>query len=592
MAEGRQGHAYLFSGPRGTGKTSTARVLAKALNCENLDNGEPCTECKSCRDIEAGRSFDLHELDAASNNKVENMRDLIEKVSLGSPGRTKVYILDEVHMLSTGAENALLKTLEEPPDHVVFVLATTEPHKVVPTIRSRTQHFEFHLLPGEELAEHVRWVAEDAGLNVDDDAIEYALRQGGGSARDTLSALDLVVAAGGVPDTSNAGLELVTAIGKADAGAAMAAVQHALETGREARTIGEEALDVLRDAFLTSMGAPPEQLNERARAEAAELAQLLSPAAITRSLEQLGEALVEMRQAPDPRVPLEVAVLRLARGSGDDLSALLQRIERLESQLAQFASQPPAARADSPVSAPAVQDEPATRTPPPAQVDARAPAPPTPTTPLVNPTPPPPPITPRNDADESAPSAKTAPSEAPSPEPSTRTSPPADAAGPAAAPRPAGNAAAPLRLDELNSAFDGGLLDEFPQRVRARYRLGHFVAVTDNVADFVVPNATVIPRCEEVRPDVESALAARFGHPVQIRLIVENSSPSASDDEPVATNPTSPQAAAEHPTQPARAEVEEVDIDSLEDADGQDATGIDRLTQAFPGSTVIESPVD
>ncbi len=121
VAEGRHGHAYLFSGPRGTGKTSTARVLAKALNCENLSDGEPCGTCKSCVDIEHGRSFDLHELDAASNNKVDDIRDLIAKVSLGSPGRTKVYILDEVHMLTPGAENALLKTLEEPPPHVVFV---------------------------------------------------------------------------------------------------------------------------------------------------------------------------------------------------------------------------------------------------------------------------------------------------------------------------------------------------------------------------------------------------------------------------------------------------------------------------------------
>ena len=197
IAEGRWGHAYLFSGPRGTGKTSTARVLAKALNCENLVDGEPDGTCESCLAIEAGKSFDLHELDAASHNKVDDIRDLISKVQLGSPGRTKVYILDEVHMLSSGAENALLKTLEEPPDHVVFVLATTEPQKVVPTIRSRTQHFQFHLLPADVLAEHVRSVIVDAGLDVDDDAIEYVLRQGGGSARDTLSALDLVAAAGG-----------------------------------------------------------------------------------------------------------------------------------------------------------------------------------------------------------------------------------------------------------------------------------------------------------------------------------------------------------------------------------------------------------
>ena len=144
IADNRVGHAYLFSGPRGTGKTSTARILGKALNCTSLeDDGEPCCNCDSCLSFAEGSSYDLHELDAASNNGVEAIRDLISKVALGSPGRTKVYILDEVHMLTSGAENALLKTLEEPPSHVVFVLATTEPQKVVSTIRSRTQHFEF-----------------------------------------------------------------------------------------------------------------------------------------------------------------------------------------------------------------------------------------------------------------------------------------------------------------------------------------------------------------------------------------------------------------------------------------------------------------
>ena len=146
IVEDRVGHAYLLSGPRGTGKTSTARILAKALNCEQLDAGEPCGHCDSCVSIENGSSMDLIELDAASNNRVENVREITSNAALGSPGRRKVYLLDEVHMLSTAASNALLKTLEEPPSHVVFILATTDPQKVLPTIRSRTQHVELSLI--------------------------------------------------------------------------------------------------------------------------------------------------------------------------------------------------------------------------------------------------------------------------------------------------------------------------------------------------------------------------------------------------------------------------------------------------------------
>ena len=341
------GHAYLLHGPRGTGKTTSARVLAKALNCEDLGtDGEPCGECESCRAIEHGRSFDLHELDAASNNKVEDMRDLLGKVNLGNPGRAKVYILDEVHMLTSQAENALLKTLEEPPDHVTWVLATTEPHKVVETIRSRCQVFQLTLLGAEEMTEHVRWVIDDAQLDVSDAAVEYVVKVGGGSVRDTLSALDRVVAAGGVVEIDTSTDVMVDAIAGRDVAAALAAVGEASARGRDPRTIGEAVLAGLRDAFLAAMGSPQPRLSAAQADRAAEVAAAMSPAAMTRAMETLGTALVEMRQAPDPRVDLEVALVRLCRPDADrSLDALSARVEQLEAALGTAAPPSPTAAA-------------------------------------------------------------------------------------------------------------------------------------------------------------------------------------------------------------------------------------------------------
>src|SRR5579871_3662266 len=172
VREHRVAHAYLFSGPRGTGKTSTARILAMALNCAAPVDGEPDGSCQSCVEIRRGASLDVQELDAASNRGIDEMRELLGRVALGTPGRWKVYIVDEVHQLSTHAASALLKTLEEPPAHVVFVLATTDPQRVLPTIRSRTQHFEFHLLGPEVLAGLLRDVNEKAALGVPVEAID------------------------------------------------------------------------------------------------------------------------------------------------------------------------------------------------------------------------------------------------------------------------------------------------------------------------------------------------------------------------------------------------------------------------------------
>ena len=334
VVNSREGHAYLFSGPRGTGKTTTARILAKVLNCENPQDGEPCCECGSCLAVQEGNSFDVIELDAASNNGVEDIREIIAAASLGSPGRHKVYILDEVHMLSKGASAALLKTLEEPPSHVVFVLATTDPEKVAETIRSRTQHLQFHLLPVDELEAHVRWVASDAGIDISDASIHAVLRQGGGSARDTLSALELAAATGGVVDEVTPVDEFVEAFIEYDAGRLLAAVAHTVNFGRDPRTIVNDLVRHIRDAFLTQMAPELVQLPEDRAAEVAAQAGRLGTPRIVKIIETLGLAINDMRNAPDSRVVLEVALVRLVhRELQMGIESLLARVERLEKEL-------------------------------------------------------------------------------------------------------------------------------------------------------------------------------------------------------------------------------------------------------------------
>ena len=334
VVNSREGHAYLFSGPRGTGKTTTARILAKVLNCENPQDGEPCCECGSCLAVQEGNSFDVIELDAASNNGVEDIREIIAAASLGSPGRHKVYILDEVHMLSKGASAALLKTLEEPPSHVVFVLATTDPEKVAETIRSRTQHLQFHLLPVDELEAHVRWVASDAGIDISDASIHAVLRQGGGSARDTLSALELAAATGGMVDEVTPVDEFVEAFIEYDAGRLLAAVAHTVNFGRDPRTIVNDLVRHMRDAFLTQMAPELVQLPEDRAAEVAAQAGRLGTPRIVKIIETLGLAINDMRNAPDSRVVLEVALVRLVhRELQMGIESLLARVERLEKEL-------------------------------------------------------------------------------------------------------------------------------------------------------------------------------------------------------------------------------------------------------------------
>src|SRR3954449_5047990 len=532
----REGQAYLFSGPRGTGKTTSARILAKVLNCERPVDGEPCCECDSCLSVERGTSYDVHELDAASNNGVDAMRDLIEKASLGTPGRHKVYILDEVHMLSKAAEAALLKTLEEPPPHVVFVLATTDPQKVSETIRSRTQHLQFHLLPIDVLERHIRWLAADAGINVTDAAVQSVLRQGGGSARDTISALELVAASGGEAPEATPLDEFVEAFIEHDPGRALAVVAHAIAQGRDARTLTEDIIRHLRDCFLALMAPELVQLSAQREEEVSSQAVRLGAASIVRAMERLGEMLVEMRHAPDQRLLLEVALVQLTHdASGADLHSLMSRLERLEQSVASGA--PSAA----PVKA--VPTDPATGR---ATIGGRARRDPAPSTPAVT--------------------GSTHPSQAGSDAPVAPTT------SVAATP----NGSDEDRIPEL---FETNVRPGLRGMAKAIYmgaRVGTMSGGSLVIAFAGEPHRL---RAEEYRRDVERALAAAAGRSVSLSLVVDHAGSADTHDDNVVQLKRS---------EPAQAD-EDIDTGDLVDVPPDAIVSpIDRLTQALPGSEIID----
>lgn len=350
IKEGRVAHAYLFTGPRGTGKTSTARILAKALNCE--DGGPtptPCGKCNSCVSIEEGSSMDVIEMDAASHSKVDETRDILAGVPLATAGgRTKVYVIDEVHMLSTGSFNALLKTLEEPPPHVVFILATTEAHKVLATIVSRTQRFDFRRLPADVLEQHLGNVAKQEGIEAESDALELLARHAEGSARDALSALDQLASYGGrvtvVDAESLLGrrsedmlVDLFDAIAAADVGRVFVAMQTFVSQGADMRQLALDTLEHARSLLL--LKAAPEadgllDVTSEERPGLALQAESFSAAGLLRTIDLIGKAIIEMRNAPNHRLLLEVALIRSAAPETDpSATGLLGRIERLERRL-------------------------------------------------------------------------------------------------------------------------------------------------------------------------------------------------------------------------------------------------------------------
>jgi DNA polymerase-3 subunit gamma/tau len=342
-------HAYLFVGSRGTGKTSMAKILARSLNCVNGPTVTPCGKCESCITVAAGTSMDVIEMDAASNRSVDDVRDLRERVAYApAAGHWKVYILDEAHMLTKEAWNAFLKTLEEPPPNTVFVLATTESHKVMATIADRCQRFDFQRPTLEQISEVVRRVADSEGIEVDDPAVAMLARSATGSFRDALATLDQLVAFGGEKVELDAVLELlgaanadllfesIDAIAAEDPKAALETVEKLSQSGRDPSQFARDLLAHLRhliviqttgeipDGFVVTASDP-----DRLRAQAG----AVGTASLVRSVDELAASLAAMREGDDARMAVELALLKAARPDLDPAGeGLLRRVERLERQ--------------------------------------------------------------------------------------------------------------------------------------------------------------------------------------------------------------------------------------------------------------------
>jgi DNA polymerase-3 subunit gamma/tau len=480
-------------------------------------------------------------------------------------------------MLSPAAANALLKTLEEPPSHVVFVLATTDPQKVPPTIRSRTQHLEFRLLGAETLHDLLESVNSQAGLDLDDEAIEAAVRRGRGSARDALSALDQVVASGSADAARPELAGLVDALADVDVGQVLVALSALMAGGWGPQQLATELIDDLRQVFLAALAPELCAASGPSLQRFVTLAETMTLARVVRSMEILGHALIDMRDAPDAQVVLEIALVRAVRPDLDSgVEALVERVSALERSLTGGAAfprptpAPPAA--PEPSGAPEEAEQKPASDRPSGEVGRRpslgavrrskqAASTAAPTTP--------------------APEEEEAAEPAASPGEATVADPPAE---PPAAPAPA-PAAAAVDRDALTEAWGDGILKALPARAKALFSAGRFVSVDELGAHFALPNAAHRDRCLEMVPTVEQKLTAHFGSPVKLVLDVDD---SASAPQAPATRPRSGQSAG-----PAVREPEAETLDPAEYAEDPNAPSDQaseahaRLLEAFPGASEV-----
>lgn len=343
------GHAYLFTGTRGTGKTSIAKIFAKAINCEHPRNGSPCSECASCKSIFGGGNVDILEIDAASNNRVDEIRDLREKVKYPPVNsKYKVYIIDEVHMLTDSAFNALLKTLEEPPAYVVFILATTEVHKLPATILSRCMRFDFKLLSQEELENHLKFVFTDSGIKFENEAISVIARLGAGSVRDTLSIADMCVAYSNRNVTYDSVIEaigltdretlktLLKCILDKNEGELLSTIDRVVKGGKNITQLSKDFVSFIRDVlvaktckdYVNILKLPADQI-----ADMEELAKCTTSEKLIDMLTKLSLLDNEFRFATNPRNILEINLVALCNYDVSDIDELKMKIRLLESKI-------------------------------------------------------------------------------------------------------------------------------------------------------------------------------------------------------------------------------------------------------------------
>jgi DNA polymerase-3 subunit gamma/tau len=380
LASDRLVHAYLFCGPRGTGKTSTARILAKAINCVEGPTAVPCNACEACLSISRGNALDVIEIDAASNRKIDEMRELLDKIPYTPTAlRMKVYIIDEVHQLSNDASSALLKTLEEPPGHVVFVLATTEPHKILPTIVSRCQKFDFTLVPTQEISGLLSGIASHEGIDIEAEAVGMIAEHAHGSVRDAIGVMDQIsslsgerVTQGEVADLlgeveSALVLEMVDLISEKDTPGTLTLVGRMVDSGKEPRRFVESLISHLRSLFLIQNAANPREIVEATDEHYEKLekqARRLKRYEVVRLIERLGETHREMRWSESARLVLECALVKATSLDADvSLEGVLFRLEELERKVDGLGAAGPGTGAAAGTGLPGGRKEPGGSTP-------------------------------------------------------------------------------------------------------------------------------------------------------------------------------------------------------------------------------------